>query len=88
MFRSFWTVIFMALLITVPWFAFGLFIWGLYFVSLVVLLGITETYSVKHYGKTISRLFWEFKSKNPKKAYLIGGSLTVAWGILMLHLFT
>lgn len=87
-FRNIGFIVLMALLITVPWFACGLTIWGMYFVGLVALLTLTEWYSVKHSGKTISRIFWEFKNDHPQKAWVIGGSLSVAWGLLMLHLFT
>ena len=87
-FKEFWAVLLMALFFTVPWFACGLTIWGMYFVGLVVLLALTEWYSIKHNGKTISRIFWEFKANHPRKACMIGISTSVAWGILMLHLFT
>lgn len=85
-FSSVWAVIAMVLLFTVPWFVAGLPIWGWFFVSLTILLGVFEYISYRITGKTLSATFWDLMARNPRTGTLILVSLTLGWAILILHL--
>lgn len=76
----------MFLFLIVPWFLAGLNIWGWLFVcGALVVLGF-EIYSTIKNNKTISRIFWEFKSKHPYAAWIIFGAASIGWALLGFHL--
>ena len=73
-------------MMTVPWFLAGLKIWGWLFLGIAALVLLTEWYSIKHNGKTISSLFGDFYDSNPKTAVGVLLSVSCGWLALVAHL--
>lgn len=76
----------MAIFLIVPWFIAGLYIWGWLSICVALLVIGFETFSIIKYGKTISRIFWEFKSQHPRTACAVFGAATIGWVLLGVHL--
>ena len=62
--------------------------WWLFSVFMVffVCFGLVEWLAVKKTGLSVSQHFWEFSKKNKVKAWIVLGSMLVAWLALLWHL--
>lgn len=80
-------VIIMGLLFTVPWFIKKQWVWGFVFLTLMAVVGAWEGIMYWLYDKTISQIFWDFSMEHPKSAIGIGVCITIAYIILLVHLF-
>lgn len=95
------SLIFMGILMIVPWFIVGLPNWGWMFIVICLTVLIWEAWSSWKKKKTISRQFWEWSVKidsnyvgtnkwkkhpNIWKALLILASLQAGWAMLLWHL--
>jgi hypothetical protein len=61
------------------WFLLGVF--AIFFVC----FGLMEWLSVAKTKKTISQHFWALKKSNPVGAWIIAGSMLIAWLALLWH---
>jgi len=63
-------------------------VWALFWVFTIfdVCFGAVEVVSKVKTGKTISQHFWEYSTKNQKKAIVVLGSMGLMWVALLWHL--
>ena len=83
--RTYWVLIGLCLMILPCAFA-GLWDFAAMFLSMALVLGVAELWSIQARDLTMSKRFWAWSKERPLTARLIIGFLIGGWVIVMLHL--
>ena len=73
--------------LALPFALAGLWLWFWFWVAMAATLGIFEGIAYWKTGKTLSKLFWNWKDKNPKKKWFLFAGMVAFWTYLLLHLY-
>jgi hypothetical protein len=79
-------ILLLAFCLIFPMFWVGVPMFGWFFVTVVVALGLWEGIAVLKTRRTLSQLFWAVSKKHPRKAIIALSILSVGWIALMFHL--
>lgn len=80
-------VLIMCGLFVIPWLLKKQWAWAGFFGTVVVLLGVWELGMKLVTGQTLSQVFWDYSQAHPRTAIGIGVCITIAYIILLVHLF-